>query len=123
MLLRQDKNLTGNIVRSYTPGKIVINATTYTQSVVLSPSLLIEHWSPQNIMQLKAEDLQVLVEQNPEVVLLGTGEKQYFPEVETLVVLIKKGVGFEIMDTAAACRTYNLLMSEGRNVVAGLVIQ
>src|ERR1700738_2420367 len=106
MLLAQDKNLTGNVIRSYTPGKIVINEASYTQSVVLSPTLLIEHWPPQHISQLKSEDFQVLAEQSPEVVWLGTGEKQHFPETEILAILIQKGIGFEIMDTAAACRTY-----------------
>jgi uncharacterized protein len=122
MLLSQDKNLNGNIIRSYTPGSITINETVYTQSLVLSPSQLIPNWRPQNINQLTSQDLQVLIEQNPEVVLLGTGKTQHFPPLEVLSILIENKLGYEIMNTAAACRTYNLLMSEARHVVAGLLI-
>ncbi len=122
MLLSQDKNINGYVIRSYTPGKIIINETTYTQSLVLSPNLLIDTWSPQRIQDLTNADLQLIVEQRPEVVLLGTGKSQHFPSLEILAVFIENNLGYEIMDTAAACRTYNLLMSEGRHVVAGLLI-
>lgn len=59
---------------------------------------------------------------NPEVIILGTGLKQIFPEREILKHLVQNRIGYEIMDTQAACRTFNIIMAEGRNVVAGMFI-
>ncbi len=73
------------------------------------------------IEALLSEHLETLIELQPEIVLLGTGQKLQFPESKILAKLHNQQLGVEIMDTAAACRTYNILMMEGRFVVAGMI--
>ena len=123
MLLNEEKHTGKYIIHSYKPGKVVINDREYINSVILSPIELIADWPPQSIQELTEADLEVMVLQRPELILLGTGEKQHFPAITLLRVFIEKNIGYEIMDTGAACRTYNLLISENRKVVAGLLIR
>ncbi len=122
MLLTEDTNLNGNRIKSFTPGKITINETIYTDSLILSPDHLMEHWGPKTIQDLKSNDLAIIAQQHPEVALIGTGEQPCFLPAELMVQLIEAKIGFEVMTTAAACRTYNLLMAEGRKVVAALIL-
>lgn len=122
MLLTEDKNINGNRIKSFTAGKITINDTVYTDSLILSPDHLIEHWRPKKIEDLKSSDLEQIAQQNPEVVLIGTGQQTCFLPDSTLVKLIEKNIGFESMTTAAACRTFNLLVAEGRKVIAALIV-
>jgi uncharacterized protein len=89
-------------------------------SCLISGGQLIEEWPPQAMSELTAEHLQAVAEMAPEVLLLGSGSRIQFPSREQLAALVKLGIGYEVMDTAAACRTYNVLISEGRNVVAAL---
>lgn len=89
-------------------------------SCLLSATTLIDNWPPQQMAQLTAEHLQAIHELKPEVLLLGSGSKMSFPKTEQLAALVKLGIGYEVMDTAAACRTFNVLVGEGRKVVAAL---
>jgi len=122
MLISEDKNTGKYVIRSYAAGIITVNDTSYSHSIILSPNELIDHWAPQNIKQLTPNDFEQIIQQNPEVVLIGTGEKQHFPAPIILSLLMEKNIGFEIMDTNAACRTFNLLASEDRRVIAALLI-
>ncbi len=79
-------------------------------------------WDVENFEALKTTHFQQLCKLRPEVVLLGTGQKIRFPTSELLAPLINIGIGVEVMDTAAACRTYTILMAEGRQVVAALLL-
>ena len=90
------------------------------QSCLLSAQRLIDDWPPQQISELSAKHMEVIREMSPEVLLLGSGNKIRFPSPEQLAALVKLGIGYEVMDTAAACRTFNVLISEGRKVVAAL---
>lgn len=110
-------------VRSYGPGRIQVNQGVYTTSLVLSPDTLISEWAPQSLEELTESHLDTALELEPEVVLLGTGERQQFPQRELMLAFISRGIGLEVMDTASACRTYNLLMAEGRKVVAALIVE
>ncbi len=123
MLLSQDPNQGQYYIRHYSPGAILINDITYPHSLVLSTTTLFDHWAPQNISQLRQEDFIAIAQEAPEVVLLGTGEKQQFPPTTVMLQLITHHIGYEIMDTAAACRTYNILVAEGRRVIAALLIR
>lgn len=90
------------------------------ESCLLSATTLIDNWPPQQLAELTAEHLQAISKLKPEVVLLGSGSQMRFPQPEQLAALVKLGVGYEVMDTAAACRTFNVLVGEGRAVVAAL---
>lgn len=111
-------------IRSYQPGQIKINDEIITQSIIVTPRQLINPWRPQNLAELTAADVNCLLELNPPpmIVLLGTGATLKFPPTALLAALYEKQIGVEIMDTGAACRTFMVLSSEGRNVAAALLI-
>jgi len=111
-----------NIIRACKPGEIQIKATIYTQSLVVAANALREDWPLSDIAALEESHIELILEQEPELILLGTGNRLVFPSPENLRCLIESGIGYEIMDTAAACRTYNVLVAEDRHVVAGLII-
>ena len=112
-----------NLVTSYGEGYVTVLRDRYEQSVVVFPDSVIPDWAPQSFENLRAEDFAPVLAGNPEIVLLGTGEKQRFPRPEVLRPLIESGRGFEVMDTAAACRTYNILVAEGRRVAAAILMR
>jgi uncharacterized protein len=91
-------------------------------SFVISADRLLREWPPQHIGELTVEHIELLLELKPEVVLIGTGASLKWPERTLLKPLIGAGIGYEIMDTAAACRTYNVLSYEGRTVAAALMM-
>jgi uncharacterized protein len=111
-----------NLIRTYTVGQIIVNQDSYTRSLVVLPGQVIADWPPQAFEELALAHLAALVTLSPELVILGTGRRQRFPCAELLAPLIEAGLGWEVMDTGAACRTYNILMSEGRNVAAALLM-
>lgn len=108
-------------IRSYEPGRIVINDTEYNTSILLSPERLDDGWPPESFDDLTPEHIRAAMAHEPEVILLGTGEQQRFPGREVMQAALQKGVGIEVMDTSSACRTFNVLQSEGRRVVAALL--
>lgn len=110
-------------ILGYTDGEVQINAGHYRQSLLVMPDQLLTDWGPHSIEALETEHLDAIRALQPEVVLLGTGNAQVFPARELMRALLRDGVGLEIMDTASACRTYNILMGEGRRVVAALIIE
>ena len=112
----------GYYITAYETGRILVNGRGFEQSFILAPDTLQENWAVRDISQLDAEHFEPIMALKPELVLLGTGSRIVFPEVACYAQLINHGIGVEIMDTAAACRTYNILMSEGRRVVAGLIL-
>jgi len=120
MKFAEDHNDANYKITGYGEEGIRINDRLFQQSLIVSPSTFIAEWKPSEIMQLTAEDLEPIYELNAEIILLGTGDKQRFPNTDVLKQLAKMQIGFEIMDTQAACRTFNIIMAEGRNVVAGL---
>lgn len=121
--LTLDNNQAKFQIRSYQPGELKINDTIYTQSVIVSPTQLISDWQPQSIESLSAQSLARLVDLKPDIVLIGTGEKMVLIKPDIYGELINRGIGVEVMDTSAACRTFNALTSENRDVVAALVIR
>ncbi|MBD3669265.1 MAG: Xcc1710-like domain-containing protein [Gammaproteobacteria bacterium] len=90
-------------------------------SIILTP-VVMESWEPERHEQLDAEHFARLLEWEPEVALFGSGRRLRFPAAEVLAPLHRQGVGVEVMDTAAACRTFNILASEGRRVVAAMLM-
>ena len=110
------------LIRAYSASEIVINEITYYRSLILAPDRVVPDWAPQSHEALSVTDWEPLLVLQPEVILLGTGTGLHFPSATQLLPLIQAGIGYEVMGTAAACRTYNILMGEGRRVVAGLII-
>lgn len=122
MKLHRDTHTGLNTVTGYGDGYVVINQQRYEQGIVVLPRRLVPGWGAAGFAALTSADMAQISEMKPEVVLLGTGPRQQFPEPTLLRPLIEARIGFEIMDTQAACRTYNILMSEGRNVAAALLL-
>ena len=109
-------------ILGYSNGEIRINDQRHGESLLVSPDTLVTEWGPASMEALTRTHLDSALELNPEVILLGTGSTQVFPDRELMRSLLQSGIGLEIMDTASACRTYNILMSEGRRVVAALIL-
>ena len=120
--LTLDNNNAKYQIRGYVPGKIQINEQIITHSLILSAEVLIENWPPQSMTELSYEHLMPIIDMHPAILLIGTGLKLQFPRIEVYGDLINHGIGVEIMDTSAACRTYTVLTAENRNVVAALII-
>jgi uncharacterized protein len=93
-----------------------------TESFVISPQQLLRQWPPAAIDELGAGHLSAFEGLGLEVILLGTGKTLRFPAAEQLAALVALGIGYEVMDTPAACRTYNILAGEGRAVGAAIII-
>lgn len=111
-----------NTFTGYGEGYVEVNRARHTRSLVVSGQRLVTDWPAESVEGLTADHLAAIVELAPEIVLLGTGPTFRFPEPARLAPLHKLGVGVEVMDTPAACRTYNILLGEGRNVVAALIL-
>jgi len=143
MQVNLDRDIHSYTIRAYEPGAIALtvpwsaeNASqpspekqtspspgvkTISGSFIVSPRHLLRDWPPASISDLQAEHIEAIIELQPELVLLGTGTQLTFPPPQLLAALYRQRIGVEVMDTAAACRTYNILMTEGRFVVAGLM--
>lgn len=104
-----------NLITGYGEGWVQINQDRHTSTFLMTPEQVLA-WVPAEPDKLVAEDFRPVISLAPEVLLLGTGPRLKFPPVASLKLLIEVGIGYEIMDTPAACRTYNILMSEGRSV-------
>ncbi|MBM0105105.1 Mth938-like domain-containing protein [Steroidobacter sp. S1-65] len=111
-----------NMIRSYAPGEIRIGETVIRGSCLVTADQIVSDWRPQTAAELTLEDLQQVIAMQPEVVVIGSGPRQQFPAPEVLGAVLSRGIGCEVMDTGAACRTYNILASEGRTVVAALLV-
>jgi uncharacterized protein len=112
-----------NMFTGYGQGYVEVNRTRYTANLVVGAASLVTDWPLGSIDALEADHFAVILAMNPEIVLLGTGATFAFPDPARLAPLRNARVGVEVMDTAAACRTYNILLAEGRTVVAALIVR
>jgi uncharacterized protein len=117
------RNAAYNTVTGYFPGGIEINATPYHHSICMMPEGPVQAWSLAQMADLQAEHLAPMLDLAPELVVLGTGSKQQFAPARLVALLTSKRIGLEIMNTAAACRTYNILMAEGRKVLGAFIVE
>lgn len=111
----------GYLIEGYEPGRILIAGNFFVSGLVLTPRRILPAWGPQVAADLTEAHIDALLELDPQVILLGTGVRQIFPAMILMARALTRGIGIEVMDTGAACRTYNILMAEGRQVVAGLL--
>lgn len=112
-----------HLITGHGPGWVKVNTEHYSSSLIVLPDQLIENWPADSPRNLTPELFSDIAHIRPEVLLIGTGLKLFFPPSSCMQHVIDAGFGYEIMDTAAACRTFNILMSEGRNVAAALIIE
>lgn len=111
-----------NLFTGYGQGYVSINDQRYEKNLIVAPDLAVADWSAESFDALTPAHFEALLELKPEIVILGTGERLRFPHPEMTRALARAAVGFEAMDTKAACRTYNILMAEGRQVVAAILV-
>ena len=111
-----------NTITGYGEGYVMVNGERRASSVVVLPDR-VEHWSAARFDTLSAEDFAFLKDLGAEIVLLGTGARQRFPHPRLTTALTHSGIGLEVMDVQAACRTYNILVAEERKVAAALLFE
>ena len=113
----------GNVIRSFRPGELRLTEQTFDVHVILSANEIIQDWKPAPFPELSIADFEPAIALDPEIILFGTGERQQFPDNALMTEIMRQGIAFEVMYTAAACRTFNVLVSEFREVVAALLVQ
>ena len=111
-----------NTITGYGAGFVQINQQRVTTPLILLPDKLIAPWKITDIGALSMTDFSLLIELKPELVVYGSGSAFRFPDARILAAFSQARIGFDVMDTPAACRTYNVLMGEGRNVAAALLV-
>lgn len=102
--------------------RALVNDRELRSSFILAPDRLVEGWPVNDATAIAPADFDALLELGPELVLLGTGDRQAFPSPAAMAACLGRGVGVEVMTNAAAARTFNVLAGEGRRVVAGFVL-
>jgi len=122
MKLDFDEQDGGFAIRAYGRGQVTVNEQVLTASFIVSGGRLIADWGPRRAEDIGAADIELIASMEPEIVLFGTGETLRFLPAELTAPLLQAGIGVECMDTAAACRSFTVLSSEERNVVAAILM-
>ncbi len=110
------------VFTGYGAGYVKVNQDRYERSVILASGQPVAEWNAAGFESLTAAHFETLLAFKPEIVLFGAGRSLRFPPRELTRSLTEAGVGLEVMDTGAACRTYNILVAEGRKVVAAVLM-
>jgi uncharacterized protein len=122
MRFTQDSTSASNLVRAYGSGELRVNDNVYRSTIIVSASAVQAAPDIRSMEDLAGLDPSRILSQGPELVLLGTGPRQIFPAASFRAQFLSAGIGFEVMDTGAACRTFNVLVAEQRPVVALLML-
>jgi len=120
--LHSDPQSSQNTITGYGIGYIEVNKTAYPHALMVQPDGDVLPWNVEDQAELSVEHFAKLAALKPELVIIGTGKQQLFFKPNLLQPLIQAKIGFEMMDSQAACRTYNILMSEGRKVLAAILL-
>ncbi|MFQ5644252.1 MAG: Mth938-like domain-containing protein [Thiogranum sp.] len=110
------------VVRACDDRQVTIGTQSYRRSLILTPERVIPEWQPQQLSDITEQDFDRILSLQAEIILLGTGARLSFPAAHLRAYVLATGTGLEVMDTPAACRTYNILLSENRHVVAALLL-
>jgi uncharacterized protein len=110
------------ICRGVSAGGVLVNELELRTSFLLGPNRLLENWSLRQLPAAEASDWDLVLSEKPALFILGTGEIQIFPDPKHLAFFLQRGIGFEVMNNAAAARTFNILANESRNVLAGFLL-
>ncbi|MGA9572901.1 MAG: Mth938-like domain-containing protein [Lysobacterales bacterium] len=108
-------------IRSVSEKGIRVDQELFSRPFIISGQRIVPEWNVESVDDIDEASLQAVFELEPEVILIGTGKKQVFLPPATQVHFYRRNVGFEVMTTDAACRTFNVLATEGRQVVAALL--
>jgi uncharacterized protein len=119
--IRENANQANAIV-ACTDREVRLQGRSIADSVIVTRDAVIEHWQPPDVDAMSIGDFEALVALGPEVVLLGTGERQRLPGPALYADFAARGIGLEVMDNRAACRTYNVLLGEFRDVALALML-
>ena len=108
------------VIQSVTATAIRVSGESYAHTIALTPEQLVPGWQSKPVADLSIADFDELLGSEPELVIVGTGSRNIFPPRDLVFAFARRGVGLEVMDTAAAARTFNVLASEGRRIAAVL---
>ena len=109
-------------IKRYQAGEVQVNDERFHSSLYMSQKQVFSDWQCHHISALSEANLNPILEQKPEVIILGTGETQIFPDPKLFAYCVHQGIGLEVMANDAACRTYNILTTEDREVVLALIM-
>ena len=112
----------GQSIQAYDDGQVTVMGKVFTDNIIVLAKQTIEGWTNRPIKELDQTAIDALLALDVEVLILGTGKQQVFPAPSLFAALANKGIGIEVMTTAAACRTYNILLAEERPVAAALLV-
>jgi uncharacterized protein len=122
MPLAEDKVTSRHRISAYDPASVTVNETVYRQSLVLTADRVHCPWPVTSIEDLDEDSLEAVLATRPAVVLLGTGDRQRFPAPRLFALFGERGIGLEVMDNGALCRTFNILVAEDRAVTAAIIL-
>jgi uncharacterized protein len=111
-----------NFIRAYEAGEIRVGERAIRNNCVVTADQILD-WSPDSVDAMTLADIEPLLKLAPEIVILGTGALQRFPDPSVMGAILSRGIGCEVMTTGAACRTYNVLVGEDRKVAAALLLE
>jgi uncharacterized protein len=111
-----------NTIKGFTPGKIKVNDHIFEHSLLVTATEIIP-WKPESFSDLNLNNLEEIIAKRPEIVLVGTGEKQIFLPENFSKLFTDANIGLEVMTTLSACKTFDALVAEGRNVLAALLVR
>lgn len=123
MQITREPAADANAIVACLAGEIRLRGTRHTQSLIVTRGAVLADWRHPPVAELKIGHFAALIEMAPEIVLLGTGTAQRLPPPELYAAFAAQGIGLEAMDNAAACRTYNLLLAEYREVAVALMLE
>ena len=122
MEFTRDTAAEANAIRACTEQEVRLRDRAYRGSVIVTRDAVVADWHPPSPEKLTIADFSQLFAHSPDVLLLGTGSRQRLPPPELYADLAARGIGLEVMDNRAACRTYNLLLGEFREVAVALML-
>jgi len=122
MPLAEDIITSRHRITAYDVDTISVNDDIYRQSLVMTADSILCPWPVSSLQHLDPENLAPIFESKPTVVLLGTGERQMFPDAKIFALFGEQGIGLEVMDNGALCRTFNILVAEDRDVTAAIIL-
>ena len=111
-----------NAITGHGDGSVSVNNQPIYHALIVTPDKIIDPWQIADLSTLSVIDFAHLLDLKPELVIFGSGKTFRFPDPRIMAAFAQARTGFEVMDTAAACRTYNVLAGEGRNVAAALLV-
>ncbi|BAO44709.1 conserved hypothetical protein [Thiolapillus brandeum] len=122
MKFAQDHINSKYVIEACEPGRIQVASQIFSHNMLIMPERLLQPWEVTSMDELSTRQLHALATHEPDVIILGTGQHQVFPHPSLFKPLMQAGIGWEVMPTDAACRTYNILHGEDRRVLAALIL-